>query len=39
MESRLHEDMERLDGHVPRLERGQAKLAGLCEAITRRNVA
>ena len=35
----LREDMKRLDGRVTRLEHGQAKLEGLREAITRRNVA
>ena len=43
METRLREDMERLDGRVARLEHGQAKLEGLLEglreAITHRNVA
>ena len=33
MESRLREDMERLDGRVARLEHGQAKLEGLLEGL------
>ena len=43
MESRLREDMERLDGRVARFEHSQAKLegllAGLREAITRQPAA
>jgi len=43
MESRLRDDMKRLDDRVARIEHGQAKLEGLLEglreAITRRNVA
>jgi len=41
--SQVREEMKQLDGRVARLEHGQAKheglLEGLCEAITRRNVA
>ena len=43
LESRMGEDMKRLDGRVARLEHVQAKLEGLLEglreAITRQNVA
>ena len=43
MESRLREDMKRLDDRVGRVEHGQAKLEGLLEglreAITRRSAA